>query len=225
MELIRWTDRVWYYPFESERDRPNLGYIRGHKWSLAVDAGHSEAHVKEFYAALEKAGLPLPTLTVLTHWHWDHTFGIHAIHGLALGNAKTDGHLKAFRKEMEARGRTFFLDIDESIRREYPGDTPVIVRDMDLVYHGEMLLDLGNCPVRLFQTEAPHTDDSTLVYVPGDGALFIGDAACDEFRTGGKDMEKCRRLAAAIRETGAEYCLEGHWTPLDTDETLADLLA
>ena len=57
MKLIRWTDRVWYYPFEQERDRPNLGYIRGDKWSLAVDAGHSDAHVQAFYAALEEAGL------------------------------------------------------------------------------------------------------------------------------------------------------------------------
>ena len=30
----------------------------------------------EIAAALEEEGLPLPQLTVLTHWHWDHTFGI-----------------------------------------------------------------------------------------------------------------------------------------------------
>ena len=100
MELKRLTEHIWYMPYEEERDRPNLCYVKGDRWSLAIDAGHSAAHVREFYALLEKENLPLPGLTVLTHWHWDHTFGIHAIHGLALGNAKTDGHLKAFRKEL-----------------------------------------------------------------------------------------------------------------------------
>ena len=82
MKLYRLTERIWVYPYEETRDRPNLSYIRGDRWSLAVDAGHSEEHTRAFYRALEEAGLPLPALTVLTHWHWDHTFGMHAVHGL-----------------------------------------------------------------------------------------------------------------------------------------------
>ena len=96
MKLERLTDRIWYYPYEEYRDRPNLGYIRGDKWSLAIDAGHSDEHVAEFYAALEEEGLPLPDLTVITHWHWDHTFGMHVIHGLSLANALTNQYLREF---------------------------------------------------------------------------------------------------------------------------------
>ena len=66
MKLNRLTDRIWVLPFEEERDRPNLSYIRGDRWSLAVDAGHSEAHTKLFYSALEEAGLHQASLTVLT---------------------------------------------------------------------------------------------------------------------------------------------------------------
>ena len=225
MKLIRWTDRVWYYPFEQERDRPNLGYIRGDKWSFAVDAGHSDAHVQAFYAALEEAGLPLPALTVITHWHWDHTFALHAIHGLSLANERTNAHLRAIRERVAREGVEAFFALDESIRLEYAGGRPVRIVTADLAFDREILLDAGNCPVRVFRADAPHTDDSTLVYVPGEKALFLGDAACDVFTTGEKDPEKCRRLAAAIRETGAETCLEGHWTPLSTEETLKDLLA
>ena len=54
MELKRLTEHIWYMPFEEERDRPNLGYVKGDRWSLAIDAGHSEAHVRELYALLEK---------------------------------------------------------------------------------------------------------------------------------------------------------------------------
>lgn len=67
MELIKLSGHIWYMPFEEERDRPNLCYVKGEKMSLAVDAGHSEEHIRVFYDLLEKEGLPLPSLTVITH--------------------------------------------------------------------------------------------------------------------------------------------------------------
>ena len=48
MELKKVTDCVWFYPFEKERDRPILGYIKGAHFSVAVDAGHSEAHTRKW---------------------------------------------------------------------------------------------------------------------------------------------------------------------------------
>ena len=56
MKLERLSERIWVYPYEEKRDRPNLSYIRGDKWSLAVDAGHSADHVTEFYEALKEEG-------------------------------------------------------------------------------------------------------------------------------------------------------------------------
>ena len=29
MELKRLTEHIWYMPYETERDRPNLGYVKG----------------------------------------------------------------------------------------------------------------------------------------------------------------------------------------------------
>ena len=113
MKLDRLSERIWVYPFEEERDRPNLSYIKGDRWSLAVDAGHSDAHITEFYSALEEAGLPLPQLTVLTHWHWDHTFAMHAAHGLCLANALTNRHLIDFRESLASFRQLF--------RREHGG--------------------------------------------------------------------------------------------------------
>ena len=84
-----------------------------------MDAGHSADHTREFYRALEEAGLPLPELTVLTHWHWDHTFGMHAVHGLCLASERTNRYLEDFRARLEKEGTAFFLAMHESIRREY----------------------------------------------------------------------------------------------------------
>ena len=94
MQLKKVTDRVWVSSFEEERDRPALGYIYGEKYRLAVDAGHSRQHVEEFYALLEEKGLPLPDFTVLTHWHWDHTFGLCAINGISFAEERTEKELQ-----------------------------------------------------------------------------------------------------------------------------------
>ena len=224
MKLNRLAERIWVYPFEVERDRPNLSYIRGDNWSLAVDAGHSEDHVREFYAALEEAGLPLPKLTVLTHWHWDHTFGMHAVHGLTLANERTNRYLEDFRERLEKEGPGFFLAMDASIRKEYENGKRVVVTPADLVFRGEMRLNPGGCPIRIFQAEAPHTDDCTLIDVPGEKVLILGDSTGGVFPEWTVDPILAGKLAETVRLVDPEICLPGHWTPLTPETIIQDLL-
>ena len=225
MELKRLSERIWYLPFEKERDRPNLIYIRGDRWSLAVDAGHSELHTRAFYKAVEAAGLALPKLTVLTHWHWDHTLGMHEINGLSLANRMTDGHLRELRKKLREEGREAILSMDESIRLEYAPGQNMKVTLPDMLFQEEMRLDAGNCPVRLFQAEAPHTDDSTLVHVENEKVLILGDAAGGRWPTWEKDPALAGKLAQTILSTDAQICLESHWTPETPQETAESLLS
>lgn len=224
MKPDRLTQRIWVYPYEEERDRPNLIYIRGDRFSLAVDAGHSAEHVREFYRSLEEAGLPLPSLTVLTHWHWDHTFGMHAVRGLCLACERTNRYLADFRARLEREGPAFFLAMHESIRREYADGKPVVVTPADLVFRGEMLLDAGGCPVRVFQAEAPHTDDSVLIEVPGERVLILGDSDCGVFPDWTMDPDLAGKLAETVRKIDPELCLPGHGEPLSPERIIEDLL-
>jgi glyoxylase-like metal-dependent hydrolase (beta-lactamase superfamily II) len=223
MELKRLTEHIWVMPYEEERDRPNLGYVKGDHWSLAIDAGHSAAHVGEFYALLEKENLPLPRLTVLTHWHWDHTFGMHAISGLSLANELTNKHLKEAAQKIKDEGEEAFLSLDETIRREYADSKPVIVTLSDMTFSGEMMIDAGNCPVKIFQAQSPHTDDSTLVFVPDDRVLIMGDCTGGQFPTWEVDQTLADRLADTIQKIDADICLPGHWTPLSKEYIIKDL--
>ena len=225
MELKRLTEHIWYMPFEAERDRPNLGYVKGDHWSLAIDAGHSAAHVEEFYKFLEKEGLTLPRLTVLTHWHWDHTFGMHAVKGLTLANNRTNGYLAEWKNKIETNGPKEFFALHESIRREYGANTEIIVKKADMVFSGEIMLELGGCRVQVIEADAPHTDDSTLIYVEHDKTLFLGDSTCSDFFTGMKNPELCRKLADTIRGINPEICMEGHWVPVKPEDTLTDLMS
>lgn len=223
MELIRFSNRIWYATFEEERDRPCLGYIRGDNWSVAVDAGHSDAHVDEFYDALKKEQLPLPELTVITHWHWDHSFGMHRVNGLCIANSRTNRHLKEYAAKIAAEGEETFLSLDPSIQKEYEGGRPVVIVPADIEFKKTLRLDPGGLSVCLSTSVSPHTDDTTLVYIPEEKFLFVGDCICGEFPTWEKDSQKTKDLIRTIEGIEAQHCLGGHWTILTKEELLIAL--
>ena len=225
MELRKITDRVWYSVFEEERDRPCLGYIKGDNWSLAVDAGHSAAHVKEFYCALEKEGLPLPSLTVITHWHWDHAFGMHSIAGLSVANSRTKQHLEEFDTIVRTEGVNRFFDLDPSIRKEYASGEAVVIVPADIVFKDRLSLDMGKVTALLSTCPSPHTDDTTLVFIPEERILFVGDAISGVFPTWERDPEKTRMLLDEIRTFDVDHVLGGHWHVFQKDELIGVLEA
>ena len=227
MELVRLTDRVFYLPYEEEKDRPVLGYIRGDRMSLAVDAGHSAAHVDEFYDALRRAGLPLPQITVLTHWHWDHTFGLHRTGGVSVAGEKTNAHLRSILETYGAEGerlREHFTGLDESIRLEYAGGQEMKVRPADITFSGALSIDLGGVCVCLRETVSPHTDDAVLVWIPEEKCLFLGDSTSGVFPDWKFEPEP---MGALIREiegyADCKFALHGHVPVLSGKEMAAHL--
>ena len=66
--------------------------------------------------------------------------------------------------------------------------------------------------------------NTTLVYVEQDKALFLGDSAGADFFTGFKRADLCGKLADTIREIDPDICVEGHWIPEATEDTLVDLM-
>jgi len=76
MALTKVTEKIYYLVNEKETDRPVLGYIKGDKYSLMVDAGNSKNHVEKFNSSVEKLNLRLPDYVAITHWHWDHSYGM-----------------------------------------------------------------------------------------------------------------------------------------------------
>lgn len=223
MELRRLTDRIWISPFDDARDRPTLGYIRGDRISLAVDAGHSRAHVEEFYAALEGEGLPLPHMTVFTHWHWDHTFGAHAVHGLTLANARTQAHLKSVLDNWDVRGgEEHFKNLDEHIALEY-GEAHMVVRLADLVMERPLTLDLGGVTARCLFLPSPHTDDPTFVLIPEEGVLFLGDAISGVYPTWVADPNLREEQIQALEGLDFQTAVGGHWEAFSREGLLKAL--
>ena len=224
--LKKISEHVWILPFDSPKDRPNLGYIRGDKMSLAVDAGHSSSHVEDLYAELEAHSLPLPDLTVITHWHWDHTFGMHAVHGKTIACPVTNRKLIEIRDGMEQdpTRRDRFLRSDPSVRREYAGGIPLVVVPADEEITQDRVIDLGGVTAHVLFAQSPHTEDALLIHVPEDRVLFIGDAQLGEFPSWRMDYDKLYELSQQIRGLEADVVIDGHWMPYKKRDLLDELM-
>ena len=223
--LQRISEHVWIMPFNSPKDRPNLGYILVAGMALAVDAGHSSSHVEEFYDAVRQEGLPLPALTVITHWHWDHTYGMHAVNGKTLARPETIARLLEIRREMGSDPGKIqeFINIDPTIRREYAGGIPVVVVPADETVSEDRTIDLGGVTAEIMLSPSPHTDDALLVYVPKDRVLFVGDAQLGQFPSWRMDWDKLAALADKVRGIDADIVIDGHWKPYTKEEFMAEI--
>lgn len=230
MSLKKITNRVYYLPHEEETDRPVLGYIKGDKYSLAIDAGNSKDHVNKFYDSLKQSGFDKPDLTVITHWHWDHTFGMHAIEGKSISCNSTNQKLIEVSKwgwsdeDMSLRLKTG-EDIefcDKYIKVEYENRNDIKVVTSDIIFDGSMIIDLGGIHCVLMHVVSPHSSDSVLVYIPEERVLFAGDSNCEDFydNNGEYDKEKLQSFIKTIKEIQFDIYIMSH----DNVETKESIL-
>ena len=224
MNLKKLKERVWIYPYEEINDRPNLIYIKGDNYSVCVDAGHSKGHVEAFYKALTDEGLELPTYTIITHWHWDHTFGMKYVNGKTIANERTKNYLKELKERKEKEGFEFLLNTVESISYEYNHGNEMDITLPDIIYKDEKVLDLGNYKIKIFEAIAPHTDDSTLIYLENDEILVLGDSIYGTYPNWVSDKEKALKLIDTINNINPKLCIAGHANPSKKKDVIKVIL-
>lgn len=225
MGLNRLTDRIYFLEHDPQMDRPMLAYLKGEKFSLAIDAGYSASHVRDFYREIEAEQFKKPDFTVLTHWHYDHTFGMHAISGISIAHEKTNEFLK---KQQEQAGNIDYMETlkreDAHFRKEYNGQERVNIVLSDVTFSDKMTLDLGGMTARIFHTVSPHSEDTVCVYVPEEKTLFLGDSTSEDFFNGGyMDKDKLQALIQMIRATDCNCCMVSHCEPLTREGLLCYL--
>ena len=213
MGLKKIKERVWIYPYDDSLDRPNLVYIKGDEYSIVVDAGHSKDHIDAFYKALKEKDFPFPKYTIITHFHWDHTFGMKYVSGETIANERTLNHLKELKEEIDKNGTEYMLNIAESIKNEYNMGHEMEITLPNIIYKDKMILDLGNYKVRIFSSISPHTDDSTLVYLENDSILVLGDSIYGTYPNWVSKRELAEKLIDTINEINPRLCISGHGNP------------
>ena len=130
MSLIRWKENVLYLPHLADTDRPALAYVKGSRMGILLDCGNSAQHARLFMKELLLAGENLPKLAILTHSHWDHSFGMSAMPCPVAACEKTAEKLETIitRATTNTRMRDFY---DIYILEQLHGTTlnPKILHD------------------------------------------------------------------------------------------------
>lgn len=222
MQFISLTNRIHYTPNDPDTDRPVLGYIRGDRFSVMVDAGNSPAHASDFLAAVAERNLPRPEFCILTHWHWDHTFGMYGLPSKTIAHEKTNrilGRLSQWKWDddsMKARlasGEEIPF-ADEHIRAEYADPETIRVQTADMTFSRYLTIDCGGITCHCIHLPSAHSDDSVVVYIPEERAAFIGDIYGDDYyQNHYRDLKKTQDLYQALTALELETIVPGHGRP------------
>ncbi|WP_158587527.1 MBL fold metallo-hydrolase [Neobacillus notoginsengisoli] len=183
-KLKQLSKHVRYLPADHETDRPVLGAVIGNDYTLIVDAGNSPAHAELFLNELKEIKAPESRLLVLTHWHWDHIFGMKKMNLPAIAHTKTKKYIEKLKglqwtdEALDERVRTG-VEIEfcaEMIKKEF-GErrNEIEIVSPVITFENSLAIDLGGVRVRLQHVGGDHADDSIVVFVEKDKVLFLGD--------------------------------------------------
>jgi glyoxylase-like metal-dependent hydrolase (beta-lactamase superfamily II) len=230
--LQQLTERIYYLPADHRTDRPILAAIVGKRRVLMVDAGASPRHAQLFLDALYQATGRRPDWVVLTHWHWDHTFGLShlaipsfghvnltrnlsRLQGLSWEDDALDGRVK--------RGEEIAF-CAENIRKEYGQSRDIAIALPTITFDGALTLYLGGVICELHYLPTDHTDDALAIYIPEEETLFVGDALGQNLYATPPYYSAAgvTRLMATIDRFSARWFVESHGIPVDREAFLAE---
>lgn len=226
--LEKVTDRIYYLMNDNKNERPALGLVKGDNCCLVIDSGNSMKHADEFINEIKKMDLPPIKYVVATHHHWDHIFGLQAFDAVKIASNTTYELAKLYwgievneSSFEEARKNNIFDDIGVRILKEEL-DTIDRIEEIkfDLLFQGELEIDLGGVKCFVKEIVNPHRSDGTIVYVPWEKTLFLGDSAygCSK---DGKSYYNRSKLISMMKEVNtydADYYLCSHESICDKEE-------
>jgi glyoxylase-like metal-dependent hydrolase (beta-lactamase superfamily II) len=218
--LNQLTPYVHWFPPDSTTDRPIIGVVHGEQASLVVDAGNSPAHARLILEEVARLNLPPLKYLALTHWHWDHVFGV------ATFNLPTFAHLETRRRLVQMANwdwRDAALDqrvewgieiafCRDNIKRELPDRRQLVIRPPDVTFNDGLEVDLGGVTCQIVHVGGDHSPDSSVIYVPEERVLFTGDCLCEDFYSGPLSYTTARLfpLIDTLLSFNADYTLEAH---------------
>lgn len=247
----KFSDRIYIQPPEHFTDRPNIGLIVGDKYTLLFEAGNSAANVELLKGRLLTQDLPQPDFVAISHWHWDHSFGMHAWAVPTIAGKLTNDRLlkmtdwkwddESMDKRVENGEDIVFCN--EMIKREYPDRNEIKVTCADIVFDSSMTMDLGGIEIQLISAAGPHSDDSIICYIPGEKFVFLGDSNgkdlygkpwhfdieheedfLEETAKIPYDKDKIKNYLAILDRLDFTHCVGGHADVMTKEELYSSLL-
>lgn len=171
-EPVEIADGVYVIPDGRVPLVPNVGIVLGQRSALVVDTGMGPENGTRVRGHAEKLAGARPLLLTLTHFHPEHGFGAQAFAGAA-----TIVYNRAQRDELADKGAaylTMFRTFGSGVAAELEAVELVVP---DVVYEGEVDIDLGGVAAQLRTWGLAHTRADQVVYLPRERILFTGDLA------------------------------------------------
>jgi len=233
------TDHISCLSANHETDRPLLAAITGNRSTLLVDAGNSPAHSRLLLDLLAKNSLnhttsTHPAFVALTHWHWDHIFGMKALNLPIIAQHYTDTmirELMTYEWTDEALDQRVAEGIEipfcsDMIKKEFADNREEIqLIPPHIVFQDKLTLDLGGLTCHIDRVGGDHTEDSTIVYVEEEKTLFLGDCLAPDLYVPDWTftVKSVLELVEKLSAYDAEIIVESHSEPVD-NKTFAQQL-
>ncbi|MGD6993112.1 MBL fold metallo-hydrolase [Sutcliffiella horikoshii] len=182
--LNKVTQAVYYLSNDDSKERPTLGLVCGDKFSLVIDSGNSVQHAQDFLKEIEALNVPPVEYLVVTHGHWDHILGMTEFGATIIVNSLTNQLLEEWQNysfdddslHQYVESNKMSFKCMEIIKNEIPFRDSFRLNSADIIFEKSLTIDLGNKVCVLETIIGTHSDDSTILYVPDDKVLFLGDS-------------------------------------------------
>lgn len=227
------TPSIYVSDNEELNDRPRLGYIKGSKYALMIDAGNSPAHAQLFLDELKQLHLKDPDFVLLTHWHWDHVYGLSHLNIPSICSAKTQAKLIEMQAwqwdliSMQARlisGEDIEF-CDTCIKVEYEDPKTIHVKAADIIFDKFLNIDLGDLSCLILRLDNDHAEDSSVIFIPEEKVIFLGDITSPNYHDGPEhySLEGITKLMDALEELNFDKAIHGHTEVMSKDEWMTFL--
>lgn len=227
--IERIGERFWYMTSVSETDRPILGMVVGSEKTLMIDAGNSEAHAQLFLEFLLEKNVANPDYVVLTHWHWDHIFGLSGLKNIiSISSRQTKAEIEKMLPlswsdealDQRVAEGTEIEFCSTAIKNEFSAHRDIKVTLPELTFEGKVEIDLGGLTCILQHVGGDHAEDSVVVYIKEEKILFLADSIYPDIFSPKRNYTVNRTLALLeVLETfDAETYILSHWKPISKEE-------
>lgn len=225
-DLVQIAPSVYVFPHDETPDtiQPNVGVIRLKRQTILIDSGNSPRHARQILAAVNGNLLPPVRTIIMTHHHWDHSFGAASFNvEQIIAHEKCKDYLKDYA-ERDWNPIILREEIAENPKREIGNNAMIDAisdwRDFRIViptvtFSSTMSLYMDDLQIDLEHVGGRHADDSIVIRLPEQRVMFIGDSYYPEpyhiRAEGDEDLD----LPMLNKLLGDDYDIyvDGHGTP------------
>ncbi|WAH35881.1 MBL fold metallo-hydrolase [Alicyclobacillus dauci] len=216
-KLVKISDRSLFLPPSHETDRPLLAAIVGSERTLLIDAGNSSRHATLFLQQLKALNIQGDWL-VITHHDWDHVFGLSEFKIPVISHFNTRDEIKKLQYlswtdealDQRVKDKTQTSSSAENIKKELGTERDVVFPLPNITYTDQVTIDLGGVSCLIEHVGGDHAYDSSVVYIPEEKVLFVGDAMYANTMNWSYTAEKTLKLIQKLEQYDVELCFLSH---------------